>query len=116
MMDAVLNQWATVPATIAAVAALATALLYGFGSAWYRSLLGIVFFGLFVGSVPVFALVTVRRIVATLAAGAPQTTGDGLGSMAFAVYVFAAVVWTAVFTIVVVERRRSPVVTLPINR
>lgn len=115
-MDVWLNTWATAPATVAGVFALLTALLYGLGSPWYRSILGTVFFGLFVGSVPVFALVLVRRIVATIASGGPQTSGDGLGGLAFAVYTFVAVVWVLVFFTVVRERRHTPTPTPPIER
>lgn len=115
-MDVWLNTWATFPATVAGVFALLTAVLYGVGSPWYRSVLGTVFFGLFVGSVPVFALVLVRRIVATIANGGPQTSGDGLGALAFAVYTFVAVVWVLVFLTVVRERRHTPTPTPPIER
>jgi hypothetical protein len=105
-----LNTLATYPATIAASFALLTALLYGIGSPWYRSLLGWVLFGLFAGSVPVFALVVVRRIATTLAVGGPSTNGDGFGALSFAVYTFAALAWIATFVALVVERRNKPMV------
>lgn len=114
-MDVWFNTWATVPATIAALAALATAVLYGVGSPWYRSVLGTVFFGLFCGSVPVFLLVLLRRIVATIVSGSLQTSGDGLGMLAFCVYTFVAVVWVAVFVTVAHTRRRIPVPTPPLD-
>jgi hypothetical protein len=115
-MDVWFNTWATVPATIAAAFALFTALLYGLGSPWWKSLLGTAFFGLFVGTVPVFALVLVRRIAATIANGGPQTSGDGFGLLAFTVYAFAALVWIAVFAAVVHARRTTPTPTPPIER
>jgi hypothetical protein len=115
-MDAWFNTWATVPATVAGLFALMTALLYGVGSPWYRSLLGSVFFALFLGSFPVFALVLIRRIVATIANGGPQTSGDGFGFLAFAVYSFVAVVWGLVFFAVLYTRRRTPTPTPPIDR
>lgn len=115
-MDAWFNTWATVPATFAAVFALATALLYGAGSPWYRSLLGSVFFALFLGSVPVFALVLVRRIAATIVNGGPQTSGDGFGLLAFAVYTFVALVWGGVFFTVLYTRRHTPTPTPPLER
>ncbi len=114
-MDVWFNTWATVPATIAALAALATAVLYGVGSPWYRSVLGTVFFGLFCGSVPVFLLVLLRRIAATIANGGPQTSCDGFGLLAFCVYTFVAVVWVSVFITVAHTRRRIPVPTPPLD-
>jgi hypothetical protein len=115
-MDGWFNTWATVPATIAGTFALLTAVLYGVGSPWYRSLLGTVFFALFLGSVPVFALVLVRRIAATIANGGPQTSGDGFGLLAFSVYAFVALVWAGVFAAVLYTRRHSPTPTPPLER
>lgn len=115
-MDAWFNTWATVPATIAGTFALLTAVLYGIGSGWYRSLLGTVFFGLFVGTIPVFALVLIRRVAATIANGGPQTSGDGFGFLAFLVYSFAAVVWVAVFLTILRERKTEPVPVPPIHK
>jgi hypothetical protein len=115
-MDAWFNTWATVPATVACTFALLTSVLYGAGSPWYRSLLGTVFFALFLGSVPVFALVLVRRIAATIANGGPQTSGDGFGLLAFAVYSFVALVWAGVFLAVLYTRRHTPTPTPPIHK
>lgn len=115
-MDSWFNTWATVPATVAATFALATAVLYGVGSPWYRSLLGTVFFALFLGSVPVFALVLVRRIAATIANGGPQTSGDGFGLAAFSVYTFVAIIWAGVFITVMYTRRHTPTPTPPLER
>jgi hypothetical protein len=115
-MDVWFNTWATVPATVAGLFALLTALLYGAGSPWYRSLLGTVFFALFLGSVPVFALVLVRRIAATIANGGPSTSGDGFGMLAFAVYSFVALVWAGVFLAVLYTRRHTPTPTPPIHK
>lgn len=115
-MDAWFNTWATVPATVAGTFALLTAVLYGIGSPWYRSLLGAVFFALFLGSVPVFALVLVRRIAATITNGGPSTSGDGFGLLAFAVYTFVALVWGCVFFAVLYTRRHTPTPTPPFER
>ncbi|TPG05600.1 putative phage holin [Curtobacterium flaccumfaciens] len=115
-MDAWFNTWATAPATVAGTFALLTAVLYGIGSPWYRSLLGTVFFLLFLGSVPVFALVLVRRIASTIANGGPSTSGDGFGLFAFAVYSFVAVVWVGVFLAVLYTRRHTPTPTPPLER
>jgi hypothetical protein len=115
-MDGWFNTWATVPATVAGTFALLTAVLYGIGSPWYRSLLGVVFFLLFLGSVPVFALVLVRRIAATIANGGPSTSGDGFGLFAFAVYAFVALVWAGVFVVVLYTRRHTPTPTPPLER
>jgi hypothetical protein len=115
-MDAWFNTWATVPATIAGTFALLTALLYGIGSGWYRSLLGTVFFGLFIGTIPVFLLVLVRRVAATIANGGPSSSGDGFGLLAFLIYTFAAVVWVSVFLTILRERRTTPVPVPPVGR
>ncbi|MBT2502966.1 hypothetical protein [Curtobacterium sp. ISL-83] len=115
-MDAWFNTWATVPATVACVFALLTALLYGIGSGWYRSLLGVVFLGLFVGTIPVFLLVLLRRVASTIAAGGPSSSGDGFGLAAFVVYLFAAVVWVAVFLTILRERREDHTPVPPIDK
>lgn len=115
-MDAWFNTWATIPATVAGAFALLTALLYGVGSPWYKSLLGSVFFALFLGSFPVFALVLIRRFVATIVNGGPQTSGDGFGLLAFIVYSFVAVVWALVFVSVLYTRRHTPTPTPPLDR
>lgn len=115
-MDGWFNTWATVPATIAGTFALLTAVLYGIGSPWYRSLLGAVFFLLFLGSVPVYALVLVRRIAATIANGGPSTSGDGFGLLAFAVYTFVALVWGSVFFAVLYTRKHTSTPTPPLDR
>lgn len=114
--DVTLNILATYPATVAASFAFLTAVLYGVGSPWYRSLLGIIFFGLFVGSVPVFALITARRIAAAVNETSPQFTGDGFGPYAFAVYSIAAIIWIGVFLGLVIERRNKPMVEIPVDR
>lgn len=115
-MDGWFNTWATAPATIAGTFALMTAVLYGIGSGWYKSLLGIVFFGLFVGTIPVFLLVLLRRVAATIAAGGPSSSGDGFGLLAFVVYTFAAIVWVAVFFTILRERSADPAPVPPVDR
>ncbi len=117
-MDVWLNTWATAPADRwRACSRSSRRCCNGLVSPWYRSVLGTVFFR------PVRRVGAgvrpglVRRIVATIASGGPQTSGDGLGALAFAVYTFVAVVsgcWCSSPS--VRERRHTPTPTPPIER
>lgn len=101
------NAWATIPAIIAALGCVATAILYGVGSPWYRTLLGVVFFGVVVVNIPVFGIIFGRRIFDMY---------PGYGWVAFVTYCFAALGWWSMFAMVLIERRSSHVITLPIKK
>lgn len=116
MDDAVLNTWANVPAYIAAALALVTFVIYGFGSPWYRSLLGLSFFLNF-GSLPaVVAFVAIRRLIATNATGSPSTSSDGLGWVALTLYTGIALIQALQLLVLIIERRRGPEITVRIGR
>lgn len=115
-MDAVLNNWANVPAYIAAGLALLTFLIYGLGSPWYRSLLGVSFFLNF-GSLPaVVIFVAVRRIVAVTTTGSAPASTDGLGWVALLLYTALALVQGLQLVVLIIERRHAPNPTPPLER
>lgn len=115
-MDAVLNNWANVPAYIAAALALTTFVVYGVGSPWYRSLLGLSFFLNF-GSLPAVVLfIAARRIVATVSTGSAPASTDGLGWLALTLYVAIALIQALQLVVLIIERRRGPEITVRIGR
>lgn len=115
-MDAVLNTWANLPAYIAAGLALLTFAIYGFGSPWYRSLLGVSFFLNF-GSLPAVVLfASLRRIVASLNTTPAPSSGDGLGWLALSLYTAIALIQGLQLVVLLIERRRGPEVTVRIGR
>lgn len=115
-MDAVLNTWANVPAYIAAALALLTFAIYGTGSPWYRSLLGVSFFLNF-GSLPAVVLfASLRRIVATINTGTASSSGDGFGLAALLLYTTIAAIQGLQLVVLLIERRRGPEVTVRIGR
>jgi len=115
-MDEVLNTWANVPAYIAAGLALLTFVIYGFGSPWYGSLLGLSFFLNF-GSLPAVVLfIAARRLIATNATGSASLTSDGLGWLALLLYTVIALIQALQLAVLIIERRRGPEVTVLLGR
>jgi hypothetical protein len=102
-----INNIALIPCAMAGIFAFATAAVFGFGSPWYRSPLGITLFGLMIVSVPVFAIVILRRVFDLY---------PGYEWVALIGYTLDMVAWIAVFTMILIERRRTPVVTFPIRK
>jgi len=115
-MDEVLNTWANVPAYIAAALALLTFAIYGIGSPWYGSLLGVSFFLNF-GSLPAVVLfIATRRLIATTTTGSASATADGLGWLALLLYTVIAVIQALQLLVLLIERRRGPEVTVRLGR
>lgn len=115
-MDEVLNTWANVPAYAAAALALVTFTVYGVGSPWYRSLLGLSFFLNF-GSLPAVVLfIAARRLIATSATGSPSATSDGLGWLALLLYTVIALIQALQLVVLIIERRRGPEITVRLGR
>lgn len=107
MDDEVINAWANIPALLAAAGCVATLLLYGVGSPWYRTLLGVVFFGVVAVNIPVFGIIFGRRIFGMY---------PGYGTVALVTYSFAALAWWSMFVMVLIERRSDHIITLPIKK
>lgn len=81
---------------------------YGVGSPWYRSLLGVVMFGLGMSITMVLVYVTVRRMLGNF---------PGYEWWSVGVYTFLALVGWALWAIVIVERRRAPLLLqIPLKR
>lgn len=115
-MDEALNTWANVPAYIAAALALLTFVIYGVGSPWYRSLLGLSFFLNF-GSLPAVVLfIAARRLIATATTGNASSTSDGLGWLALLLYTVIALIQALQLLVLLIERRRGPEVTVRLGR
>lgn len=104
--DAV-NDFATIIALLSAVPFLGYTITYGVGSPWYRSLLGWVMFGLGASIVLVLGVVLGRRLF-----------GEYLGYewVAVTAYSLLNLAGWSLWAIVIVERRRAPMLELPLNR
>lgn len=114
--DAFLNNLATLPSAVGALFLLATIVLFGVGSGWYTSYLGVTVFGFLVVTAPVPALVVYTRLVTMLTTGTVATSGDGLGLVRLIIYSLFALGTIAFFTILVYERRGRPVIRIPLHR
>jgi len=82
-------------------------LTYGLGSPWYRSWLGVVMFGLGASIVLVLSYVTVRRMIGNF---------PGYEYWSLTIYSLLAVFGWGLWTIVIVERRRAPLLQIPLKR
>lgn len=82
-------------------------LTYGLASPWFRSLLGIVMFSMGAAITLVLGYVTVRRVF-----------GDfpGFEWWSIAIYSLLALAGYALWAIVIVERRRAPLLQIPLKR
>lgn len=114
--DAYLNNLATLPSAVGALFLLATVTLFGIGSKWYTSYLGVTLFGFLLVCVPVPALVVYTRLTTMLTTGTVATSGDGLGLIRFIVYSLFALGAVAFFFVLVRERQGKPVVKIPLRK
>lgn len=114
--DAMLNNLATFPAAVGALFLLATVALFGLGSRWYTSYLGITLFGFLLVCVPVPALVVYTRLMTMLTVGNVATSGDGLGVVRLIVYSLFALGAVAFFFVLMRERQGKPVVKIPLRK
>lgn len=86
---------------------LAFALIYGFGSPWYRSLLGAAIFGMGFANLSVLAVVLTRRWVPDF----PYHE-----QLAFTAYLIFAASAASLLAMLIIERRRAGLATLPLRR
>lgn len=110
MSDAALNDLANAPALISTVLAVTTLVIYGVGSAWYHSLLGISLFLRFASLPAVVLFVTTRRFVAVIQTGSAPSHTDGLGWVALTLYTAVALVEILALATLILERRQSPAI------
>ena len=107
MTPEAVNDFATILALTAIIPALGYTLTYGLGSPWYRSLLGIVLFGLGASVATVLSVVLLRRILGAY---------PGYEWVAVSAYSILTLTMWALWAIVIVERRRAPMLKLPLTR
>lgn len=107
MSPSQINDIANWIALSAVIPFLGYTITYGSGSPWYRSLLGTVMFGLGAAISLVLGYVTVRRWF-----------GDfpGYEYWSIGIYTLLAIVGWAMWAIVIVERRRAPLLQIPLKR
>ena len=86
---------------------LAFAVLYGLGSPWYRSLLGVAIFGMGAANLSVLLVVLTRRWLP----GFPYHA-----ELAFCAYTLFAAASAALFVMLIIERRRAGLAILPLRR
>lgn len=95
-LDQVLNDVATIIVFAVAVPAHALVFIYGLGSPWYRSVLGVTIFAKWLSVALVFDYLISRRL---------WGEWPGFGVTAIAVYGFMFLAFSAVVAEVVIERR-----------
>lgn len=94
----VVNDFALVPLVVGMLFAGVSGVVYGIGSPWWRSLLGVAFFGVMVSSSLPILVVVARRTFGAY---------PGYEWVALSVYTLWALAWVAMLVIILVERRRS---------
>lgn len=101
-----INSLSTVPLLVGMTFAAIVALIYGIGSRWYTSLLGVAFFGIMLGSSLPIVIILGRRVFGTY---------PGYEWVALGLCSLFAISWVAMAAIIVVERHRAPTV-IPLKR
>lgn len=114
--DAYLNNLATLPSAVGAIFLVASVTLFGVGSPWYKSYLGVTMFGFLLVTTPVPALVVYTRLTTMLTQGTVATSGDGLGLVRLIIYSLFALGCIAFFVVLVLERRGSPLTVLRLRK
>lgn len=107
MTPEAINDFATILALTAIAPAAGYTLTYGIGSPWYRSLLGVVLFGLGASVTTVLSVVLLRRLLGAY---------PGYEWVAVSAYSILTLTMWALWAIVIVERRRAPMLHLPLTR
>lgn len=102
-----INNLATVPLLAGGFFAALCFLVVFVGSPWYRSGLGITFLGILLGATIVAVVPALRRVFGEYA---------GYEWVAVACYSAYALAWLGLFLVVLVERRRSDFIVLPVSR
>lgn len=95
-IDTFFNGIATFVAFAVAVPAHALVFVYGLGSPWYKSLLGVTIFTKWLSVALIFDYLISRRIFGEY---------PGYGVLAFVTYLLAFLAFTAVVVEVIIERR-----------
>lgn len=116
MTDTAWNEAASWPAIVAAVLAFTTLLVYGVGSAWYRSLLGASLFLRFASLPAIVAFAAARRLASIATTGSVPSHSDGLGLAAFVLYTALALIELLALVVLLIERRRAPTLQIKHRR
>lgn len=93
-----INDLAIIPLIIGGAFALLTGGTYGIGSPWYKSLLGVAFFGLILSNVFVAVVPMLRRLFGEY---------PHFEIVAWTGYLMFAIVQVSMFAVVLKERRNS---------
>ena len=107
MTPADVNQFADWIALSAAIPAILFTLVYGFGSTWYKSGLGMTLFGLMFSISSLFAVILPRRFFGEY---------PGYHIVAVVVYVMLTLMFWSFFLILLKERRHARPLDIPLQR
>ena len=107
MTPADVNEFANWIALSAAIPAILFTLVYGFGSPWYKSGLGITLFGLMFSISSLFAVILARRFFGEY---------PGYHIVAVVVYMMLTFMFWSFFIILLKERRHARPLEIPLQR
>ena len=107
MTPADVNEFANWIALSAAIPALLFTLVYGFGSPWYKSGLGITLFGLMFSISSLFLVILARRFFGEY---------PGYHIVAVVIYVVLTLMFWSFFFILLKERRHARALEIPLQR
>ena len=107
MTPADVNEFADWIALSAAIPATLFTLVYGFGSPWYKSGLGMTLFGLMFSISSLFAVILARRFFGEY---------PGYHIVAVVVYVMLTLMFWSFFFILLKERRHARPLEIPLQR
>ena len=107
MTPADVNEFANWIALSAAIPAILFTLVYGFGSPWYKSGLGMTLFGLMFSISSLFAVILARRFFGEY---------PGYHIVAVVVYVMLTLMFWSFFFILLKERRHARSLEIPLQR
>lgn len=107
MTPADVNEFANWIAMSAAIPAILFTLVYGFGSPWYKSGLGITLFGLMFSFSSLFAVILARRFFGEY---------PGYHIVAVVVYMMLTLMFWSFFIILLKERRHARPLEIPLQR
>ena len=107
MTPADVNEFANWIALSAAIPAILFTLVYGFGSPWYKSGLGITLFGLMFSISSLFGVILARRFFGEY---------PGYHIVAVVVYMMLTLMFWSFFFILLKERRHARPLEIPLQR
>ena len=107
MTPEVVNEFANWIAISAALPAILFTLIYGFGSPWYKSGLGVTLFGLMFSISSLFPVILARRFFGEY---------PGYHKVAVVVYAMLTIMFWSFFVLFLKERRHARPLEIPLQR